>query len=117
MRYAALIAGVLAAGTVVYESLHGLRPSPSDVAGTMAPADAPTTVDTVRLDDGVVSGRVSLYRGRGGRGLEFELAARPPAVAVCARDGQTAPVHGVGRPVPPRQGQHGPLSGTRPGRG
>ena len=35
LRYAALIAGVLAAGTVVYETLDGPRPATSDVAGTI----------------------------------------------------------------------------------
>src|SRR5712671_3960893 len=73
LRYAALIAGVLAAGTVVYETLDGPRPATSDVAGTMATADTPTTVDTVRLGNGAVAGRVSLYRDRAGLGLEFEL--------------------------------------------
>src|SRR6202035_177606 len=76
--YAALIAGVLAAGTFVYETLDGPRPATSDVAGTMAAAGAPTTLDTVRLGNGAVSGRVSLYRDRAGLGLEFELVASAP---------------------------------------
>ena len=110
LRYAALIAGVLAAGTVVYESLHGLRPSPSDVAGTMAPADTPTTVDTVRLDDGVVSGRVSLYRDRAGLGLEFELSASAPVDVLVASDGHTLRINGVGRQAKPAQGKPGVLT-------
>jgi len=110
MRYAALIAGVLAAGTVVYESLHGLRPSPSDVAGTMAPADAPTTVDTVCLDNGVVLGRVSLYRDRAGLGLEFELSASAPVDVLVASDGHTLRINGVGRQAKPAQGKPGVLT-------
>jgi len=97
LRYAALIAGVLAVGTIVYETVDGLRPATSDVAGTMAAADAPTTVDTVRLGNGAVAGRVSLYRDRaGGLGLEFELVASAPVDVLVASDGHALRVNGLG---------------------
>ena len=96
LRYAALIAGVLAAGTVVYETLDGPRPATSDVAGTMAAAGAPTTLDTVRLGNGAVSGRVSLYRDRAGLGLQFELVASAPVDVLVASDGHTLRVNGLG---------------------
>jgi hypothetical protein len=96
LRYAALIAGVLAAGTVVYETVDGPRPATSDVAGTMAAAGAPTTVDTVRLGNGVVSGRVSLYRDSAGLGLKFELVASAPVDVLVASDGHTLRVNGLG---------------------
>jgi hypothetical protein len=95
LRYAALIAGVLAAGIIVYESVDGLRPAPSDVAGTMT-ADTPTTVDTVVLGNGVVSGRVSLYRDRAGLGLQFELVTSAPVDVLVASDGRTLRVNGLG---------------------
>jgi hypothetical protein len=96
LRYAALIAGVLAAGTVVYETVDGPRTATSDAAGTMAAADAPTTVDTVRLGNGPVSGRVSLYRDRTGLSLEFELVASAPVDVLVASDGHTLRVNGLG---------------------
>jgi hypothetical protein len=96
LRYAALIAGVLAVGTVVYETVDGPRTATSDVAGTMAAADAPTTVDTVRLGNGVVAGRVSLYRDRAGLGLKFELVASAPVDVLVASDGHTLRVNGLG---------------------
>jgi hypothetical protein len=96
LRYAALIAGVLAAGAIVYETVDGLRPATSDVAGTMAAAGAPTTVDTVRLGNGVVSGRVSLYRDSAGLGLKFELVASAPVDVLVASDGHTLRVNGLG---------------------
>jgi len=96
LRYAALIAGVLAVGTIVYESVEGLRPVTSDVAGTMAAAGAPTTLDTVHLGNGVVSGRVSLYRDRAGLGLKFELVASAPVDVLVASDGHTLRVNGLG---------------------
>jgi hypothetical protein len=104
LRYAALIAGVLAVGTIVYETVDGRRPATSDVAGTMAAADAPTTVDTVRLGNGPVSGRVSLYRNSAGLGLKFELVASAPVDVLIASDGHTLRVNGVSR----RDGPGGP---------
>ncbi len=104
LRYAALIAGVLAAGTIVYETVNGPRPATSDVAGTMAAADAPTTVDTVRLGSGPVAGRVNLYRDSAGLGLKFELVASAPVDVLIASDGHTLRVNGLGR----RDGPGGP---------
>jgi hypothetical protein len=99
LRYAALIAGALAAGAVVYETVEGPRPATSEVAGTMS-AGAPTIVDTVRLGNGVVSGRVSLYRDRAGLGLQFELVASAPVDVLVAGDGHTLRVNGLGRDGP-----------------
>jgi anti-sigma factor RsiW len=96
LRYAAVIAGVLAVGTILYETVESPRPATSDVAGTMAAAGAPTTLDTVRLSSEVVSGRVSLYRDRAGLGLEFELVASAPVDVLVASDGHTLRVNGLG---------------------
>jgi hypothetical protein len=59
-------------------------------------AAGPTTVDTVHLGNGVVSGRVSLYRDRAGLGLEFELVATAPVDVLVASDGHTIRVNGLG---------------------
>jgi hypothetical protein len=98
LRYAALIAGVLAAGTVVYETVNGPRPAASDVAGTMAEAGARAMVDTVRLGNGPVSGRVSLYRDSAGLGLKFELVASAPVEVLVASEGHTLRINGLGGP-------------------
>jgi hypothetical protein len=96
LRYAALLAGMLAVGTIVYETVEGLRPATTDVAGTMAAAGAPATLDTVRLGNGVVAGRVSLYRDRAGLGLEFELVASAPVDVLVASEGRTLRVNALG---------------------
>ena len=96
LRYAALIAGMLAVGTILYETVESPRPATNDLAGTMAAAGAPTTLDTVRLSSEVVSGRVSLYRDRAGLGLEFELVASAPVDVLVASDGHTLRVNGLG---------------------
>jgi anti-sigma factor RsiW len=96
LRYAALIAGVLAVGAILYETVESPRPATSDVAGTMAVAGAPTTLDTVRLSSEVVSGRVTLYRDRAGLGLEVELVASAPVDVLVASGGRTLRVNGLG---------------------
>ena len=96
LRYAALIAGVLAMGGILYVTIESPRPATSDVAGTMAAAGALTTLDTVRLGNGVVSGRVSLYRDRAGLGLQFELVASAPVDVLVASEGRTLRVNGLG---------------------
>ncbi len=89
--------GMLAAGAVVVETLRGPETAPRDVAGTMAAAHAPTILDTVRLGNGPVSGRVSLYRDGAALGLEFELVTSAPVDVLVASDGHTLRVNGLGR--------------------
>jgi hypothetical protein len=96
-RYAALIAGVLAAGAVVLQTVKGPETATTDAAGTMAAARAPTIVDTARLGNGPVSGRVILYRDSAGLGLKFELVASAPVDVLVASDGHTLRINGVGR--------------------
>jgi anti-sigma factor RsiW len=94
-RYAALVAGVMGAATLVYETVDGPGPASGEVAGTMA-ARRTQTLDTVTLGGGPVSGRVSLYRDGSGLGLALELASTAPVDVVVASDGQTLTVNGLG---------------------
>jgi hypothetical protein len=96
-RYAALIAGVLAAGAVVFETVDGTRTGSTEAAGTIASPRAPVTLDTVRLGNGPVEGRVSLYRDLGGLSVAFELAADAPVDVLIASEGRTLRVNGLGQ--------------------
>jgi hypothetical protein len=107
IRYAAVILLVLAAGTVVYETVHGLKPSTTEVMGTIGPAGETTILDVARLDGGPVTGRVSLYRDRAGLGLKFELSASAPVGVLIAGDGRTLRIEGVGLQDKPGQGKPG----------
>ena len=106
MRYAAVAVVSLIAGAVVYESVHGPKPSTTELVGTMGPASQVTILDAVRLEGGPVAGRVSLYSDHAGLGLEFELTASAPVDALIATQGRTLRVDGVGGP--PRVGQGKP---------
>jgi hypothetical protein len=93
-RYAALIAGVVAAGAVVLQTVQGPRPAPTEVAGTMG-APSATVLDTVQLANGPVSGHVSLYREPTGLGLEFDLVASSPVDVLVTGGGHTLRIKGV----------------------
>jgi hypothetical protein len=107
LRYAAVIAAALTAGAVVYETVHGPKPSATEIVGTMGPAGETRILDSARLDGGPVAGRVSLYRDRAGLGLKFELSASAPVDVLIAGDGRTLRVEGVGRQDKPGQGKPG----------
>jgi hypothetical protein len=94
-RYAALIAGVLAGGAVIFESVWGPEPVTSEMTGTMAAADA-SALDTAILDNGRISGRVSLYRDGRGLSVALELVASAPVDVLVASDGHTLRINGLG---------------------
>jgi len=95
-RYAALFAGVLGAGALVFETVRGPGPATSEMTGTMA-AGAPVTLDTVSLGDGPVAGRVSLYRDGAGLAvaLALELTADSPVDVLVATGGHTLRINGL----------------------
>jgi hypothetical protein len=93
-RYAALIAGVLAAGTVVFESVRGPGPAMSEMTGTMAAVDSPA-LDTATLANGPISGRVSLYRVGTGLSVALELVTPAPVDVLIASDGHTLRINGL----------------------
>jgi len=102
-RLAAVFAGALVTGTVLYQSGVGRGPALTDIAGTMAgPSErTPGTVDTVRLNLGQASGRASLYRAGAGFGVELELVASAPVDVLVASGGQTKRINGLGSPGSP----------------
>jgi hypothetical protein len=93
-RYAALFAGVLGAGALVFETVRGPGPATSEMTGTMA-AGAPVTLDTVSLSEGPVAGRVSLYREGTGLAVALELTATAPVDVLVATEGHTLRINGL----------------------
>jgi hypothetical protein len=88
-RYAAVIAGAVALGAVVFATLDGQRPGSAELAGTITAPRSPVTIDAVRLDGGPVTGRVSLYRDARGLGVAFDLATNLPVSVIIASGGHT----------------------------
>jgi hypothetical protein len=94
-RLAAMVAGLLAAGTIVYETVQGPAPGSRETAGTIA-ADAPTTVDSVVVESGPVTGRATLYRDKTGLAVGVEVSAAEPVDVLITSEGHSFRVNGLG---------------------
>jgi hypothetical protein len=98
-RLAALFAGLLTAGTIVYETVQGPAPGSRETAGTMA-ADALTTVDSVLVGGGPVTGRATLYRDKSGLAIGLEVSAAEPVDVLIATGGHSFRINSLGGSTP-----------------
>jgi hypothetical protein len=98
-RLAAMVAGLLTAGTIVYETVQGPAPGSRETAGTMA-ADAPTTVDSVAVGSGPVTGRATLYRDKSGLAVALDVSAAEPVDVLISAAGHSFRINGLGSSNP-----------------
>jgi len=98
-RLAAMVAGLLMAGTVVYETVQGPTPGSRETSGTMA-ADAPATLDSVALGTGRVSGRATLYRDKSGLAVGLEVFAVEPVDVLISTGDHSFRINGLGSSNP-----------------
>jgi anti-sigma factor RsiW len=98
-RLAAMVAGLLTAGTIVYESVQGPAPGSRETAGTMA-ADAPTTVDSVAVGSGPVTGRATLYRDKSGLAVALDVSAAEPVDVLISTGRHAFRINGLGSSNP-----------------
>jgi hypothetical protein len=98
-RLAAMVAGLLTAGTIVYETVQGPAPGGRETAGTMA-ADAPTAVDSVAVGSGPVTGRATLYRDKSGLAVGLEVSAAEPVDVLISTGGHSFRINGLGSSNP-----------------
>jgi anti-sigma factor RsiW len=98
-RLAAMVAGLLTAGTIVYETVQGPAPGSREIAGTLA-ADSLMAVDSVAVGSGPVSGRATLYRDKSGLAVGLEVYAAEPVDLLIATGGQSFRINGLGSQSP-----------------
>ena len=98
-RLAAMVAGLLMAGTIVYETVQGPAPGSRETAGTMA-AGAQTTVDSVAVGSGPVTGRATLYREKSGLAVGLEVSAAEPVDVLISTGGHSFRINGLGGSSP-----------------
>lgn len=98
-RLAAMVAGLLTAGTIVYETVRMPPPASRETSGTMA-ADALTTVDSVVIGGGPVSGRAMLYRDKTGLALGLEVSASEPVDVLITAGSHSFRINGLASPKP-----------------
>lgn len=94
-RLAAMAAGVLAAGAIVYETVQGPAPASRETAGTLA-ADASATVDSVIVGGGSVTGRATLYRDKNGLSVGLEVSTPQPVDVLVATGTSSFRINGLG---------------------
>jgi anti-sigma factor RsiW len=98
-RQAALIAGLVIASAVVYQTVRGPGAGSSETAGTMVAGTA-AAVDSFALDSGPVTGRVSLYREDAGLAVSLEVAATHPVDVLITSAGHSFRISGLSRKHP-----------------
>jgi anti-sigma factor RsiW len=98
-RLAAMVAGLLITGTIVYETVQGPAPGSRETAGTMA-ADALMPVDSVVVGSGPVAGRAILYRDKGGLAVGLEVTATEPVNVLIEAAGHSFRINGLGSSSP-----------------
>jgi hypothetical protein len=77
-RFAAMLAGVLVTGTIVYKITDGQGTNAAEMAGTLAGPRASQSVDLASISRGAVAGNASLIRRGSALGLALELTAGAP---------------------------------------
>jgi hypothetical protein len=98
-RLAAMVAGLLTAGTIVYETVQGPAPGSREIAGTIA-SDAPATVDSVTVGGGPVNGRAILYRDKNGLAVGLEVSSTEPVDVLISTAGHSFRINGLGSSSP-----------------
>ena len=93
-RLAAMVAGLLVAGTIVYQTVQGPTPGSREIAGTMA-ADSMTAVDSVAVGGGPVTGRATLYRDKSGLAVGLDVSAAQPVDVLIATNGRSFRINGL----------------------
>lgn len=94
-RLAAMVAGLLVAGAVVYETVQEPVPGSREIAGTIA-ADSLTAVDSVAVGSGPVTGHATLYRDKSGLAVGLEVSAAQPIDVFIATPGYSTRINGLG---------------------
>jgi anti-sigma factor RsiW len=98
-RLAAMVAGLLIAGSIVYETVQGPAPGSREIAGTIA-ADSATAVDSVAVGSGPLTGRATLYRDKSGLAVGLEVSAAEPVDVLIETGGHSFRINGLGGSSP-----------------
>jgi anti-sigma factor RsiW len=93
-RLAAMVAGLLMAGTIVYQTVQGPAPGSREIAGTMA-ADSMTAVDSVAVGGGPVTGRATLYHDKSGLAVGLDVSAAEPVDVLIVTAGHSFRINGL----------------------
>ena len=93
-----MVAGLLTAGTIVYQTVQGPALGSREAAGTIV-ADTSTTLDSVVVSGGgPVRGRATLYRDKSGLAVGLDVSAVEPVDVLISTGGHSFRINDLGRP-------------------
>jgi hypothetical protein len=95
-RYAAMLAGVLVTGAIVFRASDGQRAATSEVVGTLAGSPGAKTIDSASISGDGASGKVSLAEDHGGLHLTIDLRSGAPLDLRIASGRHTLTINGLG---------------------
>jgi hypothetical protein len=95
-RYAAMLAGVMVAGALIFRMTDGQLAPATEVSGTLAGARAAAILDSASISGGGASGSASLIRDGGGLQLAVDLVAGAPIDLQVASGDHTLTINGLG---------------------
>lgn len=93
LRLAALIAGLVTAGSIVYQLAEGPG-SINETVGTLT-SGASTMIDSVALGSGPVTGRASLYRDQTELAVALEVSAAEPVDVLVTASGNSLRINNL----------------------
>jgi hypothetical protein len=93
-RVAALVAGLVTAGSIVYQVAQGPG-SINETVGTLI-SSASTMVDSVALSSGPITGRASLYRDKTELAVTLEVSADEPVDVLVTASGHSLRINDLG---------------------
>jgi len=94
-RYAAMLAGVLITGTIVFRLTDGQGTVATEMAGTLAGSRAPHSIDLAEISRGAVAGKASLTQQGSGLALALQLTAGAPVDVSVASGKQSLTIKGL----------------------
>ena len=113
-RYAAMLAGVLVTGAIVFKVTDGQGSAATEMAGTLAGPRAFQSIDLKDISGGIASGSATLAQQASGLNLVLELTSGAPLDVVVASGEHSITIKGlpVGRTMsvlPGFEGTHQPV--------
>jgi hypothetical protein len=94
-RYAAMLAGVLITGTIVFRLTDGQGSNTAEMSGTLAGPRTVQSVDLADISGGSLTGSATLVRQGTGRSLALELTGGAPVDVLVASGKQSLSIKGL----------------------
>jgi hypothetical protein len=94
-RYAAMLAGVLLTGTILFRLADGPGSDAAEMSGTLAGPRSSQSIDLSHVSEGAMTGSAALTRHGNGLGLALDLTGGAPVDVVVTSGKQSLTIKGL----------------------